>query len=568
MKTKKLLAILLALVMVLTVLAACNNPDNPNPDNPNPDNPDNPGPSTGEYTGAMVENGNTYADPNWLPVVKNPITITAMVRDPLISGNDYTQRTIWKEFADTTGITIDLQVTTATEPEALMFASRNYPDVAFRIYVDSAQLEACYNGDIIELEDEMLATYAPNWYKLFEDYPDVYKMTLQPNGKLYSLPQFVMEESAYELRDIHFINNTWLDEVGMDAPTTIDEYTEYLRAVKNARGTGSIPEHAEPLYMRLNTANIGGYFGILDMFGVYQGFNYEIVDNGKVENNAQNIGLREAVKWMAQLWSEDLIAEEGLAGDWNKYQTAIGNDFDGADSIWVGSFFGYSLNAAYQEDFMAIAPLEAGTEEGPYTREFGMENRIIPKALSIFATSKYPIAILRAFDHYATGEGAMRAVIGEEGEDLQWYKDADGKYIYGDKAWVNTTNTNSYGWNDTAPGVVTPDIVEQLIRNSLENEDDRIYIYHNMYKQYLPEDKCIYPKAALNFLSTDEYSEAETLRTQINSVVNLYFKKWVQNKTDVYDEWDDFQDKLINVGIERRLELLQKGYDAYLEATE
>ncbi len=276
-KLRKIFALVLAALSLLTLFAACGNGENPD----NPDNPSNPG----GYTGEMLEGGNTYADPSMMPVVKNPITVSAMVRDPNVAGAVYQDRTIWKEFADTTGITLDLQVTTTIEPEQLMFASRNYPDIAFRIYVDTTQLEACYNGDILELTDEMLSKYAPNWYSLFTERPEVYRATLMPDGKLYSLPQIVMEESAYMMRDMHVINTTWLDELGLDMPTTLEEYTEFLRAVKNARGTGSIPENAAPLYMRMNVTNIGGYFSILDMFGVYQGLNYEIVENGVVKNN-------------------------------------------------------------------------------------------------------------------------------------------------------------------------------------------------------------------------------------------------------------------------------------------
>ena len=46
-KTRKILCLVLVLVMALGVFAACGGPDKPD------------GPGEGEYTGAMVENGNT-----------------------------------------------------------------------------------------------------------------------------------------------------------------------------------------------------------------------------------------------------------------------------------------------------------------------------------------------------------------------------------------------------------------------------------------------------------------------------------------------------------------------------
>ena len=138
-----------------------------------------------------------------------------------------------------------------------MFASREYPDVSFRIDTETVlQNEACLAGDILELTDDMLSKFAPNWVSIFEKYPEIKTLSKQSNGKLYGLPQFVFETDAYELRDVHAINTAWLDELGMSVPETLDEYTAYLRAVKAAAGTGSIPSDVVPLLMRTNTNTI------------------------------------------------------------------------------------------------------------------------------------------------------------------------------------------------------------------------------------------------------------------------------------------------------------------------
>ncbi len=551
-KTRKILCLVLVLVMALGVFAACGNPDKPD------------GPGAGEYTGAMVENGNTYADPNWLPVVKNPITITAIVRDPLIAGNVYQERTIWKEFAETTGVNIELQVTTTTEPEQLMFASRNYPDVAFRIYVDEMQAQAAYAGDIVELTDEMLETYAPNYYNLFVEYQDIYKMCLLPDGKLYFLPQWVMEENAYNLRDCFFINETWLDELGLDEPKTTDDYLNYLRAVKAQAGQGSIPENVAPLWMRCNLVNIGGFYSIMDWYGAWNGFDYEYVKDGKVLHNCTEKSIIPAMKYITQLKQEGLLNTDHMEGNWTKYQEAIGSSYDGASTPWVGSFFGYSISEFMKPDYKAIAPLDTGTGVEPLVRTFGAHNRIIDNAFSIFSTSQYPIAILRAFDHYGTGEGALRAVTGEEGEDLQWYKDENGQYRWTDNTWSNQENTNSYGWNDTAPGVITEDIVAQLEESVMDDTDGRAYLYKNLYKQYVPDNMMLYNTDWINYLTTDEASQAEMIRVQRGNIIGTFYKRWLNGKSTPEDDWDQFQQALKNAGHETRIALLQKAYDAYM----
>ena len=53
-------------------------------------------------------------------------------------------------------------------------------------------------------------------------------------------------------------------------PTTMDELTEYLRALKAAAGTGTIPEGVMPLYFLFGSW-VGGEFNIYSQYGVYMG---------------------------------------------------------------------------------------------------------------------------------------------------------------------------------------------------------------------------------------------------------------------------------------------------------
>ncbi len=549
MNFRKILALALVLIMALGVFAACGQPSNPD--------------DSKEYTGEMADNGNTYADPNWLPVVKNPIQVEGIVHDPKMPGAPFELRSIFNEIAETTGVHITMQLAATQEICTLMFASRNYPDFSFRIFVDDMQNQACYEGDILQLTDEILEKYAPNYYQLFVENPDIYKMCLLPDGNLYFFPQWVMEEHSYQLRDGFWINETWLDELGLDLPTTTDEYLNYLRAVKAQAGQGSIPENAAPLFVRGGLENIGGAYSILDWFGVFNGFEYEIVDNGVVKHNAQNPNIKQGMKFLGQLYSEGLINNNAFTVTWAEYQVVIGDDHAGDETPWTGSFFAFDLGESLKEDYCAVQPLQTGTGLPVYVRSFGADNRIIDNALSIFTSSENQIALIRAFDHYATGEGAMRAVIGEQGEDKQWYKKDDGTYAYAEDAW-GTDNPERFGWNDYGPGVVTPDITDQLNAESMEDHDSRAYVYEHIYKQYIPKDKTLYPTDAINYLTPDEAAQAELIRTQCRNVVNTFYRKWFQAKTNVDDEWDMFQMALKNSGIETRLALLQKAYDAYM----
>ncbi len=562
MKLRKLLALLLVLVLVLTAFAACTTPDNPNPDKPGNDDPvEDPN----AYKGAMVDNGNTYADPTWLPVVKNPITLTAMVRDELLPNRSLATLTLWDEVAATTGVKFNVELLADQPAEALLFASRNYPDVAFRLYDANLIQNAALGGDIIEITDEMLESYAPNWTNLFEQYPELYNGSKKKDGKLYSLPNMLMEEHTYELRDMYAINATYLDELGLDMPETIDDFTEYLRAVKNGAGTGSIPADVSPLYIRLNRVNIGGYYSILDWFGLYNGLEYEIVVDGKVTHNALDEQLKAATNYIVSLKDEGLLNDGAMSGDWTKY-----NDMMKDGSAGVGSYFAYSISDAHADaGFVAMAPMAVEGAE-TYVRPFGFEERLLPNSFMIFANCKNPIAALRTVDTYAAGENAIRWQIGEKGEaqdsQAQWYIKEDGTYCYTDVAWLSdgTYDTKKVGINNYVASALTADIIAQLNQNYNTLETSRPYAYENIYKDYEPADRSLYPKSALNFLSDDEYQEVQTLKTAVNKVISGRMTAYFNGKLVVADDWDDFQQALKDNGIERMHELMQKAYDAYI----
>lgn len=509
---------------------------------------------------ATEDGGMTYADTGYFPVVKEPITVTAAIYDNQAVG-DYTARSLWKEIAEKTGITFELRLiapsNVGAESIALFFASRDYPDCAFRLCADTYVHEACMMGDIIELTDEMMELYAPNYWSMYKKYPEIERATRHSDGKLYGLPNLVMEESTYKLRDLHIVNEGWLEELGMSAPETLDQYTDYLRAVKNAAGTGSIPQNAVPLYIR-NYVNIGGWYSICDIFGVYHGLNNEIVLNGTtVKSNATDSALRAPIRYLAQLYTEGLINANFTTITWDDYinSTAGAAQFD---TPWfVGSYFSYSI----PEGMSVLPPLKVSDDITPYARDMGFDTRLIKDAFNIFSGCKYPVALLRAMDAYGTDEAALRAIEGVPGEENKYYINEDGQYRY--TTFVRIIEDENLGWNNHGPGLVGEELVEQLVTEMRGNKYDRTYWYYTVYKDYLPTDREQFPTLALAYLSAEENAELTMLSQRCSTVMKSYTTRWIQAKGSVDDEWDGFQKKLEDSGIKRKLELLQKAWDLY-----
>src|SRR5699024_3793891 len=116
--------------------------------------------------------------------------------------------------------------------------------------------------------DDLLDEYAPNLTKLMDEYRSVRSALTMPNGHINSFPRVYDPEfksvlSGWKL----WINKEFLDELGMEEPTTLDEYYDYLVAVKENNPTGNGEDNEVPLQVSKDKNLIkifAGAFGLMN----------------------------------------------------------------------------------------------------------------------------------------------------------------------------------------------------------------------------------------------------------------------------------------------------------------
>src|SRR5690606_31474844 len=93
------------------------------------------------------------------------------------------------------------------------------------------QLIASYsaNGQIIPLDGMIEAGYAPNLSRLMEEDEGIRKAITSADGHIYSLPNISEADGRISSS---WINQKWLDHLGLDMPATVEEFYEVLKAFK------------------------------------------------------------------------------------------------------------------------------------------------------------------------------------------------------------------------------------------------------------------------------------------------------------------------------------------------
>ena len=141
-------------------------------------------------------------------------------------------------------IHLDLNIAAAStadyaEKFNLMLASGDYPDIFLACGMTSAMVSrfGMDEGLFLPLND-MIEEHGNFVNRIFETYPGSKGLISQLDGKIYSMPG-VNECYHCTIPTKFWINQTWLDNLGLKAPATLDELYDVLVAFRDQDANGN-----------------------------------------------------------------------------------------------------------------------------------------------------------------------------------------------------------------------------------------------------------------------------------------------------------------------------------------
>jgi len=123
------------------------------------------------------------------------------------------------------------QLTATGEYKSTAFASGDMPDVFYQLFMGSSAVveQGVVNHNLIALDDYITPEIMPNLSRIYEAYPEYQTKITAGDGHIYSLGVI---QNANDSLMTFYINQRWLDDAGLEVPTTLDEFTEMLAAFK------------------------------------------------------------------------------------------------------------------------------------------------------------------------------------------------------------------------------------------------------------------------------------------------------------------------------------------------
>lgn len=443
-----------------------------------------------------------------------------------------------------------------SEKKPVILASGDLPDIIMSGSLTSSDIIT--NIDSFMDMTDLIEQYAPNIQRMFEEVPEAVASGTY-NGGIYSLPLIsaYMPTSYVTLN----INKTWLDNLGLEVPTTLDEFEQCLIAFRDRDPNGNgikdeIPldwpkdGHTHDIYC------LTGAFGTVDN----QGTHMVVIEDGAVRFLYETEAFYKLTEYVHRWYQEGLVTPEVYTNDY----TASNVVRTTGDIARVGAATGYnapSLFSKFSDEYITLPPLSGGDGYDVKWPFSTAGYSIMADKLVMSKDCENPQAAMRLINEFYSDDFGIQEYYGsfDTGAVTKY---ADGSYSiqlvegYGsidEMKWYLSPVNNGVGYFSTAVQGRTTAPAELTDRTEVEK----------IYVPYRADERSIWPIYAR--FNEEQTEELVYLQSDIENLVNQKMASWCVNG-GLQAEWDNYLKSLDAMGIEDMRAIYQQVYDAYWAA--
>ncbi len=594
---KKIIALLLSMTMVLTMLSGCSG----SADTKGTDSNDSKGQAetSSDGSGADSSSGLTAEEQEaldaglinldgTLPIIKDPKAfeekygkISALIVNTAERTVPVGELAMCKKWFEDTGIEFDWQAIPqegAQEKINLMLASgEELPDV-FWNFGDgkSGNIIVQYaDQDIFLPTEDLINNQMPNLKKVLDDSDNYWTEITAPDGHTYGFP-YIEEMYGLVLTPGPFlINKTWLDKLGLQVPTTVDEWVNCLKAFRDGgdlNGNGVADE-----------IPMASWFGATDTFGSYNLFyrltgafgsadsycggnayadHLRLVD-GKVTFTAKDEAFRKTAEFFNMLYNENLIWNGSFEADESaSYKSSLIKE----EVARIGSFGTWTdqeiTNLDVHDEYVAVPRLKGVNGMTGFENNFSELQDSSNTAIT--TDCKFPNVIAKFVD-YMVGDPyiSLQSNWGAEGYNyvkddngvLRTPLDDQGRYVaQSEFDTFGTARVNS----TTCRGSMV--VLNEYYEKYAGYAFDAVQLLENQKINGKDEVMAEYDSMPRAMMTTEEVSRLAQIQPTISDIVDRYINQWITGGvTD--DNWNAYLAELDGAGVADLVSMYQTAVD-------
>jgi len=498
-------------------------------------------------------------------------TITGTISYPTGTEEQPNNRTIFKRLEEATNVHVEWTAISSDQwgdKISLNMANKDaLTDFVFTAGFSNSDLIRYSDQGVILPVEQYIDENMPNLKAVFDKYPEYRAMCEDSDGHIWALPwieQLGSEKTAIQTvgSNMSFINKTWLDFLGLEMPTTVDEFEQVLLAFQEhsseLQAQFGIEGDIIPMSCIMNGEDpnilINGFgegYGDNDL-----GQHIAVTDDLKVICTATQEGFKSGMQWMNKLYNEGLIDPECFTQDWSTYVAKGKSHRYGVCFTWdvanIDNIVDFVPLPALKADVLNVTPMNAS-----FTSGFDRGRCVVT------AKCANPAFVCAWLDQMYDPFQSPQNNWGTYGEDDDFdifelgTNDAGEEMlkhaVLGDASPVEVREAECVG------GPLA--ILDEYYGKYVTCPDDAQYRL-DWIKDYYTKDmncKYVYPNV---FMTADDTEKLTTIQTDLITYINTSRSNFVMNGvTDA--EWQEYLDNVSKYGVDEYLSIYQKYLDNF-----
>jgi putative aldouronate transport system substrate-binding protein len=536
----------------------------------------------GQGTPAASPTGNQVDPTQDQPQQTFPLTEETKTLRMMVPSSPFVQDFVTNEFTawleERTNVHIEWEVLpldtdgTATTALNVRLASGEYAEVLMAFDPEPSVLQLYGQQGVFQPLNDYIDQLGVYSKAAFEQYPQALQASTAADGNVYSLPE-INDCFHCSMSQKLWINQQWLETLGIEAPATLEQYAEVLRAFKanDPNGNGQADELPLTGAAVLWHGKPEEYFANAFLYHPGNELRLIVVD-GKVTPIYTQDGWREMIAYLAGLSQEGLLDPEIFTRDRDQAR-AVGDGSGGPDMIvgsiasgWWGEFTTYtSGEEGPWQQYTSLAPLE-----GPGgVRYAGYNPFVAANVGSFIITDKCadPELAFAWADSLMEIEATTRSIHGVKDRDWAWANEGD-LGINGEQAiWRSITNianvpsqnahwsqtgptfrSNAYRLGEYVPEEDAPRHVEVILYNETKDK-------YEPYQQ--PAEMTLPPL----YFSEEASQFVAELAPTIEAAVDETLALAVTGQSNIEETWEGYLASLDSMGLEQFIAYHQEAFD-------
>ena len=564
-KTIRTVAVLLCMVLLL---GACANTTTTTTTTapasattqPSADSTETAAPSEGTEATAIPEEDTGNFNPTGYPIVKEKITLTGFGNQN-VTHKDWSEVWCFTSYEEISNIHIEWETAPNSgfaEAKSILLASGDYPDIFYRCNLSVSELVQYGEMGVFAVLNDYIDQYATNLLAVFEIETSARRELTMADGNIYSMPMISGSTASSSGRG--WINARWLENVGMEVPTTIDEMEEVLTAFKEQDANGNGDPSDELVYSDRQSGNTllqwtRPTFGMGNL-GATAADDYHVDSavDGELRFFANTDDYKAQLTWISGLYAAGLIDKEIFSQDITTFTSKGAQDLIG--SFWQND--NPQIIGALKDEFVFMQPLKNVDDGLVYC--YNRKAVVTPGVFAVNASSDYIREAVRWCDYWYGEDGQIRIRIGLEG--VTYEVEEDGSFKCTDYVMNNPdglTAAQAIGQyalgfaGGGCPEYVTTRIeVARLPAVAFEAAD--------IERTFPVQLKNL---VALRF-TPEEQDELNALLTDITTYVSESAVSFITGSMSLENDWQTYCETLEQMGLEHYMQILNAAYDRWL----